>query len=283
MSAQDVPHWMELIEAERARIAARLAAPSPEITPEPWSRQQDILACFPLRADWEQIKIMENADGNPERRYQNNWEDYWKQYNELVAGKEEPYPAPAVTSLQESAFLAPAPVHQLAEMAREAGWDVRTQYAQGYPPHGSTGRPGALKDSIAVIFGNHPLTDRQAYACYEKTASGSAWTWSGIMVWGPDLPPFTGCGVTDLKTFLSNADMPAIWVAKWVADIKALRAAQADDTKIRTAMRKEIRDLDMAGESISRICEHAASIYSPEEVRKILATVSKKAEKEGMQ
>lgn len=149
----------------------------------------------------------------------------------------EPYPAPMVTSRQESAFLAPAPALKLAEFAREAGWDVRMQYAQGYPPHGSTGRPGALRDSIAVIFGNHPLTDRQAYACYEKPASGSAWTWSGIMIRGSDLPPYAGCGVEHLKVFLSVPEMPARELAEWVKDIKAVRAAAEEATKLRAKER----------------------------------------------
>lgn len=231
-----VAHWMELIEAERARIAARLAAPAPEITPEPWAPEPNPFNCYPLRSDWEQTRIMENADGNPQRRYQNNWEDYWKQYNELVQGK-EPYPAPVVTSRQESAFLAPAPVLKLAEFAREAGWDVRTQYAQGYPPHGSTGRPGALRDSIAVCFGNHPLTDRQAYACYEKAASGSGWAWNGIMIRGSDLPPFAGCGVEELKHFLATPGMFAHDLKGWVAQIVAKRAAADEATKLRAKER----------------------------------------------
>lgn len=145
----------------------------------------------------------------------------------------EPYPKPVVTSRQESAFLAPRPVLHLAEFALELGWDVRKQYAQGYPPHGSTGRPGALKDSIAVIFGNHPLTDRQAYACYEKTASGSAWSWNGIMIRGSDVTPYAGCGVEHLKYFLSTPDMPAHLVAEWVSGIKRLRAEQAAAVKAR--------------------------------------------------
>lgn len=194
--------------------------------------QQDALVCFPLRADWEQLQILKNADGNPIRYYQDNWEKYWHQYNELVAGK-EPYPAPVTTSREVSAFPMPQPVMSLAEFAREAGWDVRVQYAQGYPPHGSTGRPGALKDSIAIIFGGHPITDRQAYACYEKTASGSAWTWNGISIRGSDVTPYGGCGITELKEFLSTPERTASAVAAWVRGIKAVRAQQAAAVKAR--------------------------------------------------
>ena len=147
----------------------------------------------------------------------------------------EPYPAPLINSRGPMAltFPLPAPVLKLAEFAREAGWDVRMQYAQGYPPHGSTGRPGALKDSIAVIFGNHPLTDRQAYACYEKTASGGAWSWNGIMIRGSDFPPFAGCGVEDLKHFLATPSMFAHDLKGWVAQIARRRAAQAAAAKAR--------------------------------------------------
>lgn len=169
------------------------------------SQQQDILVCFPMRSEWDA----------------------------LHPPIEVPYPAPVVSSRQESAFLVPTPVLALAEFARENGWEVRVQYAQGYPPHASTGRPGALKDSIAVIFGGHPITDRRAYACYEKTAGGSAWTWNGIQISGPDVTPYAGCGVTELKEFLATPERSASAVAAWVRGIKAVRRAQAAAVKAR--------------------------------------------------
>ena len=147
----------------------------------------------------------------------------------------EQFPAPLVTSRESMAltFPLPAACASLAEFAREQGWEVRMQYAQGYSPHGTTGRPGALKDSIALRFGAHPLTERQAYAVYERTASGGAWGWS-TMIWGPDLPPYAGCGVEQLRTYLATPGMFAHDLKSWVAQIKDLRAAQAAASKART-------------------------------------------------
>lgn len=144
----------------------------------------------------------------------------------------DPFPAPVRTSRQESAFLAPQPVLLLAEFAREVSWQVRMQYAQGHASHGSTGKPGALRDSIALRFGAHPLTERAAYACYERAASGGTWSWS-TMIWGPDLPPYSSCSVTELKEFLSAPERSTSAVMAWVRGIKAVRAAQAAKVKAR--------------------------------------------------
>src|SRR5512142_1925860 len=107
----------------------------------------------------------------------------------------EPFPAPTFDTRQTTndGMIIPTPVLNLAQFAREHSWEVRTQFSQGHFPHATTGRPGALKDVIGVRFGAHPMTDRQAYAIYARTASDrggkGVWSWESFMVWGPDLPP----------------------------------------------------------------------------------------------
>jgi hypothetical protein len=113
----------------------------------------------------------------------------------------------------------PESVMKLAEFAREAGWEVRVQYARGNGIHGSTGKPTGLVHSLAVRMGNHPMTDAQAVAVY---VSGSSWTWKSIWVSGPELPPFGAAGLTELKEWLDAAgDVPPGWystIAERVAE-----------------------------------------------------------------
>ena len=83
-----------------------------------------------------------------------------------------PHPAPTVSSREgRDAVLCPAAVLKLAERAREAGWEVRLQYAKGRGVHGSTGRPLAEKESFALVFHSHPMTALGAYAVYR----GGSW------------------------------------------------------------------------------------------------------------
>lgn len=140
----------------------------------------------------------------------------------------------------------PHPVLALAEFARGQGWQVRVQYSRGHFPHGTTGKPSVLKDLVAVRFGGHGHTPRQAYAVYSRNASGGAWTWSSVMVWGPDLPPYggtdTGLGFTELKAYLMMcADSSAEALASWVGDLKAIHANGMDMQKRRDLARKQIR------------------------------------------
>lgn len=148
----------------------------------------------------------------------------------------EPFPAPAYTSFDTpdvAKLITPVPVLKLGEFAREHSWEVRTQYSQGNMPHATTGRAGALKDLIALRFGAHPMTDRQAYAVYSRSAPSGTWTWSSVMIWGPDLPPYDGCGITDLKWYLDHAGLGAWFLHRWVAAIKKTRAEQAAAVKAR--------------------------------------------------
>jgi hypothetical protein len=88
----------------------------------------------------------------------------------------------------------PSAVLKLAERAREAGWEVRQQYAKGRTMHGSTGRPLAEKESYALVFHSHPMTDFSAYAVYR---GGS---WDSVNAGGRMLK-----GVTELEKWLMGA------------------------------------------------------------------------------
>jgi hypothetical protein len=193
----------------------------------------------------------------------------------LAPGPElpDPYPSPVMHSRRPLplTFIAPSPVRLLAEFAREHSWEVRTQYSQGNVPHGVTGHPGPLRDLIGLRFGEHPITPRQAYAIYSRTASGGTWTWSSVMIWGPDLPPFGGCGVTELKAYLMMPDASTEALKTWVEDIRTIRSNGVDLTKRRQAARKELFRMLDAGESLAQIREHVSALYTPEEVQKIIA------------
>ena len=196
----------------RAR-AAEAGLPAAESNPDP------ALHCFPLKIDWQ---------------------------NTLPILTAEPFPAPTYTSFDPGAPLfAPAPVAKLAEFAREHSWEVRTQYSQGHIPHGTTGKPSALKDLIGVRFGAHPMTDRQAYAVYVRNASGGTWSWGSVMVWGPDLPPAKLFDLSSLKAYLIMcADSPGEALVSWTQDMRTIeenrKAHAARQARTRTAQPREV-------------------------------------------
>jgi hypothetical protein len=175
----------------------------------------DPLVCFPLKIDWE---------------------------NTLPPTMEE-FPAPVLHSRMSRAltFPMPDPVLKLSEFAREHSWEVRVQYSQGHQPHAKTGRPGALKDVIGLRFGAHPVTDRQAYAIYMRNAGGGTWTWDSVVIWGPDLPPFGGCGIEHLKHYLTQPGMLPQDLKGWVAQIRMQRADQAEQAKVRAKERGPVK------------------------------------------
>jgi hypothetical protein len=87
------------------------------------------------------------------------------------AGALQPHPEPAVSSREGREGVYPSAVLKLAERAREAGWEVRQQYARGRGVHGSTGRPLAEKESWALVFHSHSMTALTGYAVYR----GGSW------------------------------------------------------------------------------------------------------------
>lgn len=199
----------------------------------------------------------------------------------------EPFPAPRRTSRDDPAtrhLTMPGPCLSLAEFARELGWEVRTQFAQGHYPHATTGRPGALKDSIALRFGGHALTDRQAFAVYVRNAKpAGTWSWEYVMAWGPDLPAYARCGITELKAFLTMSAVTSGEVMRlWVEELQMIKENGEALRKQRDQDRKEIRALAAGGETLDSIKIKFGERYSREDLIKIISAVSSKAEKESM-
>ena len=164
-------------------------------------------------------------------------------------------------------YLIPGPVLQLAELAREAGWEVRVSYARGNGVHGSTGRPTAVRHSIALAFGKHPMTDAQAVATYVKPVNGGTWSWESVWMWGPDLLHFGLCNLAELKEWLREGGAVG---ADWYAAVRERVTGVADAKAQRLQLRKEIKALHAAGESLARICQHAKGL-AREDVLKIIA------------
>lgn len=109
-------------------------------------------------------------------------------------GELGPHPEPAVSSRTGGdGGVVPSAVMKLQERAREAGWEVRLQYAKGRAVHGSTGRPLAEKESWALVFHSHPMAGKGAYAVYRGGA------WDSVNVAGK-----LAKGVTPLVEFLEN-------------------------------------------------------------------------------
>lgn len=194
------------------------------------------------------------------------------------------FPMPVVSSRESRMpeFPMPTPVLSLAELAREHSWDVITQYSRGQLPHATTGKPGVLKDLLTLRFGGHPMTDRQAYAIYSRAARGGDWTWSSVMIWGPDLPPFAGCSVTDLKAYLIMcASSSTEGLARWVNDLKAIAENGQLLAKRREAVRRQVFAALGAGETWDEILKIAWPIFTEPEVEKFVAA-RKNTDREGM-
>lgn len=186
--------------------------------------------------------------------------------------------------MDEPAFLgldgiaAPSSVLTLAEYARKQSWEVRAQYTRGCFPHATTGRPGAEQHVISLRFGGHPMTDRQAYAIHSRAVAGDgAWTWKSVAVWGPDLPPYLGLGITGLELFLDEPARATEIIAARVVDLEMAAAAKALETDVRKEIKRKYEaargkaDLDVA---ITALCDQYGR--SRDEIVKIVAKRSGK-------
>jgi hypothetical protein len=148
-----------------------------------------------------------------------------------------PFPAPEASSRTPwpTELEVPSSVLKLRwEAEQKWGWLVKTQYARGRMPHATTGRPGALVHTVALRFGGHRLTGRQAYAVYRSPVARLAWAWGGVWIWGPDLPPFGQCGVTELREFLIDGGRVH---GRWMDDIRQRKVEQAQRVKATAAAR----------------------------------------------
>jgi hypothetical protein len=172
------------------------------------------LVAFPLRSEWEALQGVER----------------------------ELYPAPQRSSRHGIPLPQelPSAVIKLAQFAQERRWEVIAQSSMGNVPHGSTGRPTALKRLAALKFGNHP-SGRRAYVVYEAPERTESWKPRSIMIWGPDLTPYAHLGSADLKLYLSHyARMDEAQLKAWVTDIEKERQASEAFQKRRMTVRRQI-------------------------------------------
>ena len=139
------------------------------------------------------------------------------EYPDVAVGSRSPRPAGVIT---------PTPVLKLQEDAQGFGWRVHLQYAKGWMPHATTGRPTKLVETFCLRLHAHPGTRRQALAAYTMPDKA----WKLVYVWGPDLPPYGELNVTDLREFLSA---PAGWTADGVRARRAEQARAAAETEAR--------------------------------------------------
>ncbi len=200
-------------------------------------------ARFPLRIDWERVMALPEwqrggslADPEPALAcfpLKSEWEA-------LQGAQAEAYPAPNFTSRDDVAIKFPSAVEKLAQFARGQGWRVIAQSSMGNVPHGSTGRPTALKRLAALRFGDH-RSGRRAYVVYEAPAITESWKPRSVMIWGPDLPPYAHLGSVDLKLYLAEkAELPTAELLAWVAGLEKARQASEALQKRRTAVRRQI-------------------------------------------
>jgi hypothetical protein len=90
-------------------------------------------------------------------------------------------------------------VGDLVALAGTLGWSVDVTYARGCFPHATTGRPGPVKDSLAVRMARGPL---RAVAVYVE---GSTWSWDTLAVQGSGAFPVRH---SDLGRFMDGAFGP---------------------------------------------------------------------------
>lgn len=146
--------------------AAQMGLPAAESWPDP------PLACFPLKADWP-----------------GSWD----------VGEHEPYPAPMILSGDNAdPALWPSSVLKMQSYALGRGWRVIRQYSRGSMPHGSTGRPGPVKDWYALrLAAGDGL--RAAWMVHDGTS------WKSMGIWGADVQPLVGSlGVTAVEVWIAG-------------------------------------------------------------------------------
>ncbi len=170
-----------------------------------------------------------------------------------------PEPAAEVRAPEVGVTLdPPAPVLQLAEQARAAGWQVEVVGSQGWEPAGS-------HVTLFSVRCSWPSLGRAAFAVYRALVRdpgvAQTWAWSSVYVWGRDLPPFGGCGVTELKVYLrEQAAWDAMELEAWVLGIREGRGEAAAVAALRKADRAEVKRLAGMGVTPASLVHSAAAV-----------------------
>jgi hypothetical protein len=174
--------------------------------------------------------------------------------------------------VREQPASCPAPLRSLERAAEVAGWRTHMVWSRGWEPK------GAHVEVITVRFA-HPRTRRGAFASYRALVrpEGAAmtWAWDCVYVWGPDLPPFGGCGVTELKHYLAHqAGWDEVELDEWVTGVRGGRQDAAEAKKQRDADRKWIKDKHRDGAALTDLaCSETARRqgWTVEDLTKITA------------
>lgn len=147
-----------------------------------------------------------------------------------------PHPAPEVTSRHPwpDGFEIPAAVRWLRRDAEECGWYVRLQYARGMAVHVKSGKPTSLVQSVAMRFAR--FDGRGAVAVYQSPVARRSWTWVMVHVFSPDVQPFAGMNISDLREYLENEGKIG---PRWIAHIKAREEAKAAAAKLAEKNRRK--------------------------------------------
>lgn len=100
------------------------------------------------------------------------------------AGALAPHPAPTVACrLAEPQEMGGAAL-RLQRAAQAAGGTVQATYCQGYGMHSRTGRPTALRDSVAVRCWGP--SGQRLVACWTRPVDGKTWACDLRLAWGND-------------------------------------------------------------------------------------------------
>lgn len=117
------------------------------------------------------------------------------------------YPAPEITSRDGVTGPEKRAVVALEELARAHGWLTRVTYAKGHLQHGTTGKPGAVRDSLAVRM----VRGAGDYAVAVYVDRGHSWSWETMWHAGQRKP----VGYDTINTFLDAVFGPATLIAPY--------------------------------------------------------------------
>lgn len=166
-----------------------------------------------------------------------------------------PHPTPVTTSRDEmpEGIVQPGPVLKLAQRAREAGWQVYVQYADGYGIHSRLGTPTARVQSFAV---RAQCAGKRVVAVYKIS---SAAVWDGIWIFG-DRAPFGKAGVTELEQYI---DVGGAVPPEWFAEIVQRRDTAEERKKLKAACdRGQHASAVVNGMNFCSNCEQTWSLKS---------------------
>lgn len=177
--------------------AAEVGLPAAESWPDP------PLACFPLRIDWPGSRL-----------------------------EAEPYPVPVVDSRAGvEPTLWPSSLVKMQSYAIGRDWRVTRSYSRGCMPHGSTGRPGPVKDwyGLRLAAGDGA---RAAWMVHDGTS------WKSMGIWGAGVQPLVGLlGVTAVEVWIAGMLDPVKFRNDLAASMREAERRRRETSRVSAAKR----------------------------------------------